>query len=102
MRPEAHLTPPTRRAVRVASTQYLRLLESVYVEPADEAPPPPDLGPLREAGIPVDEAALHAGLAECDERRRLLLGLVQHDGWMWDDVVTDAEASRFEAEHTQV
>lgn len=98
VRPEAHLTPPTRRAMRAVSTQYLRLLEAVYVAPADEAPPPPDLGPLRAAGVPVDEAALHEGLAACDERRRLLLGLVRHDGWTWDDVVIDAEASRPDAQ----
>lgn len=101
VRPEARLTPPTRRAVRAASTQYLRLLETVYIESADEAPPPPGLGPLREVGIPVDEAALREGLAACEERRRLLLGMVRHDGWTWEDVVTGAAASRPSAQHAK-
>ncbi len=44
--------------------------------------PPPDLGPLRAAGIPtVTDAAFHAAIAADAQRRRQLAGLLAHDGW---------------------
>jgi hypothetical protein len=44
--------------------------------------PPPDLGPLRAAGIPtVSDADFHAAIAGDGQRRRQLAGLLAHDGW---------------------
>ena len=44
--------------------------------------PPPDLARLRAAGIPtVSDASFDAALAADTDRRRLLAGLLAHDGW---------------------
>jgi hypothetical protein len=44
--------------------------------------PPPDLGPLRAAGIPtVTDADFDAAIAGDGQRRRQLAGLLAHDGW---------------------
>ena len=88
VRPQAFALDTTRRAV----STVLSTLRSAYVEPADEVPPPPDLGALREAGVPtVSEAEFHQSLEEVEERRRLLLALVKGDGWNWNEVHHRAE-----------
>lgn len=44
--------------------------------------PPPDLAPLRAAGIPtVSDTALAAAVAGHGDRRRQLTALLAHDGW---------------------
>ncbi|MDX1531826.1 MAG: ion channel [Rhodothermales bacterium] len=92
IREDARPAPPTLHAVRFTLTQYLRLLNAVYVAPSDDPPPPPDLRPLRAAGIPcVTDAEFEERLAEEAERRRVLWGRVQHDGWTWEDVQNESE-----------
>lgn len=86
--------PPERRpkvfplkVVRHAVDDYLDKLKDVTIEPTEEAPPPPSLEPLRQAGIPVvDNAAFRASLSEVSQRRRLLLALVRSNGWEWQHV----------------
>ena len=57
------------------------------INPADQPPPPPPLDRLRDAGIAVvDNATFHQRIATLGERRRLLLALVNNEGWSWDDV----------------
>ncbi|SFG36666.1 Ion channel [Halopelagius inordinatus] len=63
---------------------YLQTLETAFVEPADRTPPSPDLDALREAGVPtVSDDEFAASLAELDDRRRMLLGLVESDARQW-------------------
>lgn len=61
---------------------YLRIVGGPSIV-GDVAPlPPPALAPLREAGIPtVSDAAFEAAMAADVDRRRLLTGLLVHDGW---------------------
>lgn len=59
-----------------------------YVSPAAEAPPPPSLDALRDAGIPtVDDPTYETALQGLSERRRVLAGMLAHDAWSWTDVV---------------
>lgn len=52
-----------------------------------ESPPPPALGPLREAGVPlIDDAAFQRQLQELKPRRRRLARLLENEGWDWDAV----------------
>lgn len=54
------------------------------IGPADQAPPPPDLDSLRDAGIPtVSDEEFADALDDLDERRRQLLGVVESSGWSW-------------------
>ncbi len=78
-RPDANVL----RSVRQAVGDYLATLAAVHVRAAQAPPPLPSLVPLRSAGIPVVSEAdfLRAGLEE--HRRRLLLALLERDGWSW-------------------
>jgi Ion channel len=69
---------------RSSVQSYLETLHSAFIHPADEAPPPPDLGPLRESGLPTttNEAFL-AELETLTNRRRTLLGLINSDARQW-------------------
>lgn len=59
---------------------YLESLETVFVSPAQETLPSPDLGRLREAGIPtVTDEELAQALTKERDRRRLILGALQND-----------------------
>ena len=85
-RPDPYVTRPLHEAL----TQFLNTLHSVFVDPAEEAPPPPPLHRMRAAGIPVSsDEAFAQELEEHDQRRRLLLALVHNDGWAWSDVWPD-------------
>lgn len=74
----------TIRSARTSVEHYLETLHEGFVEPADSPPPPPDLRPLREAGIPtVSNEAFETALDELDTRRRILYGLVESDSREW-------------------
>lgn len=78
------LNPTLVENARSSTDSYLDTLETAFVEPADEVPPPPDLDRLREEGIPtVDDAEFGEALEELTERRRNLLGVVRADAWHW-------------------
>ncbi|MFP9191635.1 potassium channel family protein [Natronosalvus vescus] len=69
---------------RSSADSYLETLESAFIEPADEAPPPPNLEALRDAGIDtVSDDAFEDALEEHADRRRRLLGVVRADAWHW-------------------
>lgn len=74
--------------LRDTIADFLASLEELYLDPSSEgAPPPPDLGALRAAGLPVrSEEAFTRLLARAGERRRLMRGLVRSDGWSWEDL----------------
>ena len=84
------LSPGALRPARAAIATLLDRLEGQSVGPADEPPRPPALARLRRDGYPArSDADFREALREeaCDRRRRLLLGLVQAEGWTWDDVL---------------
>ncbi len=83
--PEARLhhtiTGPTASAIDV----FLSLLG---MPPAGEAPSADHVAGLRSSDIPLEATADLAALARAREkRRRLLLSLVEGDGWSWEEVV---------------
>jgi len=90
--PEARPHPMSLHVLESATTAYLNILSAVYIDRAEDAPPLPDLAPLREAGIPLlPEEQIQAAFESRAARRQLLLGLVEHDGWSWADVPLDRE-----------
>lgn len=71
-------------SARATIAGYLDTLHSAFIEPASEAPPPPDLDRLRAAGIPtVSDEAFQQALDGLQDRRRRLLGMVRADAWRW-------------------
>jgi hypothetical protein len=91
------------RPLRQAISDYLSVLEYVFIQPADDAPGLPSHRRLVELGV-VDDEAMHHDLAElADElgsRRALLRGYVEHDGWTWASVCHDADAEEDDPERT--
>jgi len=80
-------TPMTLDPVRDAIAGFAHVIKEEFVQAAAAAPPPPPLAPIREYGVPtVAETEFAIAVRETDEVRRLLLGLVESDGWSWDDV----------------
>ncbi|WP_049928070.1 potassium channel family protein [Halopiger goleimassiliensis] len=72
---------------RSSVDSYLQTLDTAFIEPADETPPPPDLERLREEGIPtVDETEFDDSLSELADRRRQLRGIAEADAWEWPPV----------------
>jgi hypothetical protein len=91
----AHAVAPALRpdnvVLRPARGSVLELLETLhraFVDPATDPPPPPSLERLRRAGVPtVSDAEFADAVAGIEKRRRLLLALVEADGWVWESVV---------------
>lgn len=81
--PESRPNPAVLASARAAVGVYLETLHSAFIEPATIAPPLPDLGAIRAAGISVDDAQLRGDVDDLDVRRRKLLGLVQDAGLEW-------------------
>jgi hypothetical protein len=70
--------------------RLLATLSGAFIHPSNEPPAPPPLERLRTEGIPVSgEAEFLSRIAELRDRRLLLRGLVENDGWNWEDVMTE-------------
>lgn len=83
-RPDAVALYPLRKAM----SAFIETLDSTHIEGAKHAPPIPSLQPLRDRGIPtVNEASFQTEVEHLAERRKLLLALVQNDGWSWYEVM---------------
>ncbi|MBW3577146.1 MAG: hypothetical protein KY462_05300 [Actinobacteria bacterium] len=84
---ESTLEPSSTLPLRRAITQFLDTLREAFITLADAPAPPPDLGSLRSDGVPlVDKNEVQAEFEAVSERRRLLLALLRHDAWSWEDL----------------
>jgi Ion channel len=85
--PESRPNPAALGPARQALGEFLRTLNSAFIDPAEAPPPAPSSARLRSAGVPVvDDDALRRRLEGAADRRRLLLGLVDAYGWDWRTV----------------
>ncbi len=88
-RPDKGAFYPLRQAI----AEFLSTLAEAHLEPKGETPSPPSLDPLRKAGIvTVKDEEFRLALDSLVDRRRLLLGLVEEEGWCWDDVTRSTSA----------
>ena len=74
---------PTRRSI----TTFLKTFRTLYVTEADQPPSLPDVGQLERAGVEISADAIEQATGPFSDRRRLLAGVVDEDGWRWDEVV---------------
>ena len=81
MRPEKTVMIGLRKAI----TNYLMTLPEVFIKPSKDTPPIPLLNDLKESEIPLIDKEVREGYDNLSYRRRLLLALVNDDGWNWDD-----------------
>ena len=84
---------PDRVAVyplRGAIQHLLSTLAEAHLEPEKVPPPAPSLDGLRQAGIPTQsDDELQRRVDGVADRRKLLSGLVEQEGWRWRDVFED-------------
>lgn len=79
-RPDEVIVNNARSSVQT----YLEILETAFVEPADQTPPSPNLSTLHDDDIPtVSDDEFATSLGNIDERRRMLLGLIRSDARQW-------------------
>ena len=84
---EARLPPMVTWPLERALNGFAKVISGEFIEPADAAPPPPELGMMRELGIPtVDDATFLKAVGEKDETRRFWAGLIADDGRTWQRV----------------
>lgn len=89
-RPHTFALDPARRAM----AHFLTTLDRAFIHPTDSPPPPVPLERLEESGPPtVGAPAYDSAVAAHADRRCLLLGLVDGDGWSWADVTGEASDS---------
>ena len=82
--PRASAIEPARHIIR----SLLEALDTSFIDAAAEAPPPPQLGALGARGRSfVDPADASRAIEAHADRRRLLRGFVEHDGWDWAQAV---------------
>jgi len=85
VRPSVHPDPASLGPIRRANAAFLKNLSSAYIKPAKGSPPLPSLDRLRADGIPtVSTEEFEDALQRLQRRRKLLLALLQEDGWPWD------------------
>jgi hypothetical protein len=75
---------PARRAIG----SYLTSLPDPYRRSPADDPPPPALGALEDAGIPLQPPELiDAALRQVQPRRARMLTVLSHQGWRWADAL---------------
>ncbi len=76
---------PARRAIG----SYLASLPNPYRRPSEDDPPPPGLGRLRDAGVPLQPPhVVDRVLEEVQPRRARILTVLDHQGWSWADALS--------------
>lgn len=81
---DQHFNNALVKSARSDVQGYLQTLDSVFIDPANETPPPPDLKYLRDADIrTVSDDEFGEAIDDLTERRRLLLGAINADEWHW-------------------
>lgn len=84
LRPDPTTVYPLREGIQ----RLLSTLAEAHLKPERVPPPVPSLERLRKGGIlTVDEEDFLKAVDLLFDRRRLLLGLVEQEGWRWDDVL---------------
>lgn len=73
---------------RGAIDRLLTVLAGGFVPVGSWEPPPSDLSPLRDRGVPtVEQADFDEAVAGVAAHRRHVAAFVAHDRWRWEDVV---------------
>lgn len=87
--------PATTRPLRASFQSLLRGERLEFADPADDAPPLPDLDALRAKGIPVvDDATFRQRTEPLRKDRQTLKGYIEKRGWKWDDLDPDQNRNR--------
>ena len=84
---EEHHTAVRLRPLQVVIGDLLSALEDGFIEPSSTVPPSPPLTPLTQGGlVTTPQRVFNSAVQEQTERRKLLLGFIEKDGWTWEDI----------------
>lgn len=89
--------------IRYAITDYLHTLKTAFIKPSKSAPWPIQIDQLIKNGIPLkqENAEIRMKLEEIRLRRKLLLGMMENDGWRWNSIFMEDEYTEYDIEHTK-
>ena len=80
------------RPLQNTISEYLETLEVAFINANEDAPEVPPVRELGRYGFQtVDELAFQEALERFSGRRKLLLALVEKDGWRWEDVWKESD-----------
>ena len=90
-RPDMAALVPVRRSCAA----FLTTLKSNYIKPSLKDPPLLPLKLLRNKGVPTTEDETYVkAMKQIGKRRKLLLALVENDGWSWDAAASSLTTAR--------
>ena len=90
-RPDSAALLPVRRSCAA----FLSTLKSDYIKPSKNEPPLLPLKLLTNKGIPtLKDCDYIKAMKQINQRRKLLLALVENDGWSWDATASSLTTSR--------
>ena len=90
-RPDPAALTPIRRSCAA----FLTTLKSDYIKPSPREPSLLPLELLRKKGIPTSEDYTYmSAMKKISNRRKLLLALVENDGWSWDATASSLTTNR--------
>ena len=86
VRPSIQDIQPLRNAISL----YLSTVQDTYIQAADQKPPFPDIKKLTSVVGNLSEKEVEKHYQQWDDRRKMLLKLVENDGWHWEDLKAGA------------
>ena len=89
--------------LRFAITDYLATLGSAFIKPSGNLPGPLKIGELKKYGIPLKQhnQETEMKLKKLYFRRKLMLGMLENDGWHWGDIYMESQYQGYDMEHTR-
>lgn len=89
--------------LRFAITDYLATLGYAFIRPSKNEPGPVVINKLRAYNIPFRQhnAEIQFELEKLTFRRKLLLGMLENDGWHWGSIFMLDTYAGYDIEHTR-
>lgn len=87
--------------LRFAITDYLATLVTAFIKPSGNEPAPISLEQLREFDIPLKQknTTIRMQMEKLRKRRKLLLGMLENDGWHWGTINMESKYWEYDIEH---
>lgn len=87
--------------VRYAIADYLATLKNAFIQPSVNVPGPFQIDQLRGHGIPIGDESVEIKekVGELILRRKLLLGMIENDGWQWESIFMENAYADYDIGH---
>lgn len=87
--------------LRFAITDYLATLSTAFIKPSRNQPGTVQLNDLKEYDIPLkqENTETRMKLEKLRFRRKLMLGMLENDGWHWSSIYMESQYTNYDIEH---